>query len=113
MSATTLSLIAEARRQQILQAVWLGEVSAGELHRRLGSLTFGAVSQHLKLLRDAGLVSVRQEGRKRYYRARREGFGELLPALDAMWGQQLDRLKQLAEADQARQQSAPKKRKKV
>ena len=56
------------RRREILRLLRSGEQSAGELHRALPDVTFGAVSQHLRVLQEAGLVSVRAEGRGRFYR---------------------------------------------
>jgi DNA-binding transcriptional ArsR family regulator len=52
----------------------------------------------LKVLRDAGLVTVRQVGTRRYYRANRAALGPLADYLEAQWAQQLDRLAELAEA---------------
>lgn len=92
-----LTLLAEPRRQQIMQEIWECELSAGVIHERVGSVTFGAISQHLKLLRDAQLVVVRKAGRQRFYRANKEGLGALADYLDQMWGDQLAKLKRLAE----------------
>ena len=61
------------------------ERSAGEIHRALGDVTFGAVSQHLGVLERAGLVSVRREGRRRLYQARPEGLVPLRRWLESMW----------------------------
>ena len=76
------------------------ERSAGEIHRALGDVTFGAVSQHLGVLEQAGLVSARREGRSRFYAARDEGLRPLREWLDEMWGDALARLKELAEAEE-------------
>ena len=86
------------RRRQILRFVGRGERSAGEIHRALGDVTFGAVSQHLAVLEQAGLVSARREGRSRFYAARREALLPLREWLDEMWDEALGRLKELAEA---------------
>jgi len=96
-----LSVVAEARRQQILQFVWDRELSAGEIAERL-PVSFAAVSQHLGKLRDAGLVAVRQEGRHRYYRARKGDMGTLAVYLESMWREKLSDLKRLAEARESR-----------
>ncbi len=82
--------------------VWRGERSAGEIHRELGDVTFGAVSQHLGRLAEAGWVEVRAEGRHRFYRARREALGPLAAALEAMWDDALYRLKLAAELEAGR-----------
>ena len=87
------------RRREILRIVGRGERSAGEIHRALGDMTFGAVSQHLGVLEQAGLVCARREGRSRYYAARREALLPLREWLDEMWDGALGRLKQLAEAE--------------
>jgi DNA-binding transcriptional ArsR family regulator len=65
-------------------------------------VTFGAVSQHLRSLSDAGLVVVRAEGRCRYYRARREAFGSVARLLEGMWTDALLTLKARAEIEDAR-----------
>jgi len=87
------------RRRDILGLVRHGERSAGEIHRALGDVTFGAVSQHLAVLEQAGLVSVRREGRSRIYRARPEGLEPLRQWLASMWDDALASLKGLAEAE--------------
>ena len=69
---------------------------------RVADISFGAVSQHLAKLRDAGLVRVRKAGRRRIYRVERRAFGPLADALDRMWASRLDRLKSLAEAEARR-----------
>lgn len=89
--------VAEPRRREILRLVWDTELSAGEIADRF-DVTFGAVSQHLKVLRDTGLVTLRQDGKKRFYRADREGMGPLADYLRAMWATKLDTLAELAEA---------------
>jgi len=80
---------------------WQGaEKSAGDIHRALPAVSFGAVSQHLALLEGAGLVARRSEGRFRYYSARRRELGLLGRWLDEMWASALDDLKRLAEAEE-------------
>jgi DNA-binding transcriptional ArsR family regulator len=91
--------ISDPRRRQVLRLVRDRERSAGEIHRALGEVTFGAVSQSLRILRGAGLVQMRRDGRRRLYRARPEGLAPLMQWLDEMWGNSLDRLRVLAEAD--------------
>jgi DNA-binding transcriptional ArsR family regulator len=96
-----LSLISEPRREQIVKLVWLRERTAGDIAEHL-PVTFGAVSQHLKVLLDAGLVSVRKDGRRRWYAANRAAFGTLAAGLEQMWFGKLLELKRLAEAEQSR-----------
>lgn len=95
-----MQAVAEPRRREILRLIWSSELSAGEIAERF-EVTFGAVSQHLKVLRDTGLVTLRQEGRKRYYQADREAMGPLADYLQAMWATKLDALAELAEAAEA------------
>ena len=92
----TLQLIAEPRRQEILRLVWREELPVGELVERL-SLSYAGVSQHLALLRDAGFVAVRRDGRRRLYRADHQGLGPLGQFLESFWEERLDRLAALAE----------------
>jgi DNA-binding transcriptional ArsR family regulator len=93
----TVKVIAEPRRREILRLCWRAELSAGELADAF-EVTFGAVSQHLKVLREAGLVTVRRDGTRRYYLANRDALGPLATYLEEQWGQQIDRLAYLAEA---------------
>ena len=90
-------VIAEPRRQEILRLCWQQERTAGALAAAV-DITFGAVSQHLKVLRDADLVTVRRDGTRRYYRANRAALGPLADYLESMWAGQIDRLASLAEA---------------
>jgi DNA-binding transcriptional ArsR family regulator len=101
MSALLRALNAP-RRREILRLVWHEERPAGEIHASFDDVTFGAVSQHLRVLAEAGLVEVRGEGRHRYYRARREVLGALAEWLEAQWGSALQRLTLAAELEAAR-----------
>ena len=87
-----LQVIAEPSRRRILGLVWDRELSASEIADQFDS-TFGAVSQHLAVLRDADFVSLRQEGNRRYYRANRK-------ALEAMWRETLRGLARTIEEDE-------------
>jgi DNA-binding transcriptional ArsR family regulator len=93
-----LKVVAEPRRREILRLVWDRELAAGEIADRF-DVTFAAVSQHLGVLRDAGFVSVRQEGRARLYKADRKALGPLRPMLEKMWSGSLDRLARLVEEE--------------
>ncbi len=95
-----LHAIAEARRREILRLVWSQELSAGQIAAHF-PVTRPAISQHLTVLRGAGLIAERREGTKRLYRARPEQVGGLLEALDRFWSEGLERLKHEAEAEQA------------
>jgi DNA-binding transcriptional ArsR family regulator len=93
-----LQVIGEPRRRAILRLVWDRERSAGEIATEM-PVTFGAVSQHLRVLREAGFVTVRRAGNRRFYRADRAALGPLGRALEAMWSTSLDRLAAAVEAD--------------
>ena len=92
-----LAAIASPRRQEILRLVWDRELSAGEIHRAMPDVTFGAVSLQLRALAGAGLVSSRAEHRFRFYRARRDALDAVAPVLEALWADALWRLKLEAE----------------
>jgi DNA-binding transcriptional ArsR family regulator len=91
-----LRAIAEPRRRKILQLVGSRELSAGEIASRF-DVTRPAISQHLTVLKRAGLVCERREGTRRLYRARPDGLIELRGFLDDFWSEGLDRLKAAAE----------------
>jgi len=96
-----LQVLAEPRRQEILHLVWKEERAAGDIASRV-DVTFGAVSQHLRILREAGLVTMRKQGRRRLYIANPEALGPLAEHLQLLWRSRLHRLKQLAEAEERR-----------
>lgn len=87
--------VAEPRRREILRLCWDRERTAGDIAGHF-DVTFGAVSQHLAVLREAGLVAVRQEGTRRWYRADRQALGPLGAYLESLWADQLDALTTLA-----------------
>lgn len=95
-----LHALDEPRRREILRRTWTAELSAGELHRGFGDITFGAVSQHLRVLSEAGLVECRRAGRHRYYRARHRELGPLRTWLEQMWSRSLADLAALAEDEE-------------
>ena len=102
-----LPALASPRRQEILRLVWDEERRAGDIHAAMPDITFGAVSLQLKALADAGLVTVRAEGRCRYYRARRDALGPVGQELERVWGNALSRLKLHAEMRAARRGPRP------
>ena len=93
-----LRALAEPRRRAILRLVAHDELAAGEIAAAF-EVTRTAVSQHLTVLRNAGLLSERKVGTRRYYRARPEGLAGLREFLDDMWASSLDMARRLAEAD--------------
>ena len=91
-----LKAIAEPRRRQILELIRDGELSAGEIADQF-DVTRPAISQHLGVLKEAGLVSERRNGTRRLYLARPEGLRELQSFLDRFWDERLDALRHEAE----------------
>src|SRR3954453_22821540 len=87
-----LRAIANPRRRAMLELVWDGERTAGEIAEHSG-LSAPAASQHLRVLREAGLVSVRVDGNRRLYRTEPERVAEVRGALEAFWGERLARLR--------------------
>jgi DNA-binding transcriptional ArsR family regulator len=96
-----LRAIAASRRRQILTLVRDGELSAGEIAGHF-DVTRPAVSQHLNVLKEAGLVTERRNGTRRLYRARPEGLTELKEFLQEFWGDRLEALKREAERQERR-----------
>jgi len=94
-----LKAIAAPRRRQILTLVRDGELSAGEIASHF-DVTRPAVSQHLNVLKEAGLVSERRNGTRRLYRARPEGLTELKHFLEGFWDERLEALKREAEREE-------------
>jgi DNA-binding transcriptional ArsR family regulator len=94
-----LKAIAAPHRRTILRLVADEELSAGEIAGHF-ELTRPAVSQHLSVLKEAGLVSERRNGTRRLYRARPEGLAELKTFLDEFWGERLEALKREAEREE-------------
>ncbi len=92
--ATTFEVLAEPRRRQILDLLRDGERPVGDLVARL-TLSQPAVSKHLKVLRDIGLVEVRQDAQRRLYRLRPEPLAEIdawLAPYRRLWSDSLDAL---------------------
>ena len=110
LHAQALAAMASPRRCEILRLIWTRELPAGEISRTMPDVTFGAVSLHLRALREAGLVDTRAEGQQRFYRARREAFGAVGQELERMWDGALWRLKLHAELEHARRGPRPRRR---
>jgi DNA-binding transcriptional ArsR family regulator len=108
-AAAILASIASPRRREILRLVWQQEMSAGDIHRAMPDVTFGAVSLQLRLLTGAGLLDTRADGKYRFYRARPEALGPVGQMLEHMWSDSLSRLKLAAELDQTRRGPRPRR----
>lgn len=96
MSMDLLQVIAEPTRRSIIELLWAEELSAGVIAEHF-DVTFGAVSQHLRKLREAQLVVVRQDGTKRLYRLDHTRLAPFRGMLEAMWTSKLDQLAALVE----------------
>jgi DNA-binding transcriptional ArsR family regulator len=94
-----LRALAAPRRRQILRLVRDGEMTAGSIAAHF-DVTRPAISEHLRVLRETGLVSERREGVRRLYRARPEALDQVRDFLEQFWDDSLDRLRLAAEADQ-------------
>jgi DNA-binding transcriptional ArsR family regulator len=99
---TPVAVLASPRRRELLRLCWHASKTAGELHRALPDVTFGAVSQQLRILGDAGLVTCTKQGRERIYRAVPAALGPLRRWLESHWDDALYQLKLHAELDEAR-----------
>jgi DNA-binding transcriptional ArsR family regulator len=93
--------IAQPKRREILRLLAAGERSAGDVASRF-SVTQPAISQHLKVLKEAGLVSDRRDGARRLYSVRPEGLAQLQSFLADVMPAALERLKEAAEEDERR-----------
>ena len=100
MMDVALRAIADPRRREILALIRERELAAGEIAARF-DVTRPAISQHLAVLREAGLVTERRAGTRRLYRARPSGAAELRAWLEDFWDDGLARLKQAAEQEEA------------
>ena len=96
-----LRAIVEPRRRKILQLVSAEELSAGEIASHF-DVTRPAISQHLTILKGAGLLTERRAGTRRLYRSRPEGLDELHSFLDGFWTARMDQLKAAAEEAEAK-----------
>ena len=97
-----LKALAEPRRRAILQLVWSQELPATDIADRFGDVTRPAISQHLAVLKDADLVTERRDGTRRFYRANTDTMAELRAFLEHHWTSGLERLRDVAEAEETR-----------
>ena len=106
-----LRAVADPTRRAILRLVRDAELPAGEIARHFPSMSRPAVSQHLRVLNEAGLVDVRADGNRRLYRWRREGLQDAAAFLGEMWVDGLGRLKVAAEREEWPRRARPSVRK--
>ena len=102
MMEAVAQALAAPRRREILEIVRERELSAGEIAEHF-DVSRPAISQHLKVLKDAELLAERRDGARRLYRVRPEGLSELRDFLDTFWADRLADLKAEAEAEERRQ----------
>lgn len=94
-------------RRMILRQIWEDEATVSGLVD-LFDVTQPAISFHLRAMRESGHVSVRQDGRLRFYLADKKAFGAMVDYLEGYWSDRLERLKDEAELE-ARRRSRGRK----
>jgi DNA-binding transcriptional ArsR family regulator len=97
-----LKALAEPRRRAILRLVWSQELPATDIADRFRDVSRPAISQHLAVLKEANLLNERRDGTRRLYRANTKTVAELRTFLDEFWTSGLERLRDAAEAEEAR-----------
>jgi DNA-binding transcriptional ArsR family regulator len=95
-----IEAIAEPRRREILRLVRDDELPAGAIAAHFVDVSRPAISQHLRVLREADLLSERRDGTRRLYRARPEGLGDLRDFLEQFWDERLETLRREAEREE-------------
>lgn len=101
-----LKALAEPRRRAILRLVWANELPATAIAEQFPDVSRPAVSQHLRVLKDADLLIERRDGTRRLYLANTQAMDDLRTFLDEYWTSSLDRLRDAAEAAEAAKRSA-------
>ena len=97
--ADPLAALSSPRRREILRLVWAREQTAGQIASAF-DVSWPAISQNLRVLRESGLVTERRDGTSRLYRADRAALKPLEAYLRGMWARDIDRLRLLAEAEE-------------
>jgi DNA-binding transcriptional ArsR family regulator len=95
-----IEALADPRRRRILELVRVAELPAGAIAAEFGDVTRPAISQHLRVLREAGLLAERRDGARRLYRARAEGLMGVRAFLDQFWDERLADLRREAELEE-------------
>ena len=103
--------LADGTRRGLLRLVRDEEQSAGDLAAAFPHMTRPAVSQHLRVLDEAGLVNIRRDGNRRLYLADAEGLTEVWDFIDSMWTDRLTKLKRAAERAEREERKPPKRSK--
>ena len=97
-----LDAIVEPRRRAILRLLRSQEMLAGAIAAHFSDVSRPTVSEHIRVLREAGLLDERREGTRRFYRARVEGLAEVSEFIEELWDASLGTLKVEAEREQRR-----------
>jgi DNA-binding transcriptional ArsR family regulator len=97
---SAIEAMAAPRRRDILRLVHAREMTAGAIAANFGDVSRPAISQHLKVLREAGLVHERRDGTRRLYSADTGGLDELRAFFERFWDERLETLKTEAERDE-------------
>jgi DNA-binding transcriptional ArsR family regulator len=105
MIEKVIHAIAEPRRREILNLVRDKELTSSAIASHF-EISAPAISQHLKVLEESGVVVVRKAGTKRYYSIRREGFSEIKQYIDRFWDDSLLLLKEAAEEEERRKRES-------
>ena len=95
---TVLKAIAEPRRQEILRLIWQRERAAGDVAAHF-DISRPAISKHLRILKEAGLLAERRVGTQRLYRARPERLADARRFIESFWDEGLAAIKHSAEND--------------
>ncbi len=97
---SALEAMAAPRRRDILRLVHGTELTAGTIAANFGDVSRPAISQHLRVLREAGLVRERRDGTRRLYSADSGGLDDLREYLERFWDERLETLKTEAEREE-------------
>lgn len=108
MIEKVIQALSEPKRRVILQLVRDKELTSSAIASHF-EISAPAISQHLKVLEESGLVIVRKDGTKRYYGIRREGLSELKEFIERFWDDQLLLLKEVAEEEERRNNESDSK----
>jgi DNA-binding transcriptional ArsR family regulator len=108
-----LRALGAPRRREILRSIWQQERSVGQICKAHPDITIGAISQHLRVLEKARLVTKRKEGLHHFYRADPKELGALQDWLEGMWDSALYRLKIKAELEEGRRGPQPSKKRRT
>ena len=103
-SEAALKALAQPRREAILRLVWDAERPAGEIAAHFPDVSHAAISQHLRVLKEADLVTERREGRRRLYAADRNTIAGIRRHLESFWGSALERLRHVVEDEQRQEE---------